>query len=190
MYKIANLILGSSNQSKINEYNNFGLNLKTLTIKDLKEVDGSELEVIIHKVLELGEENIIVEDTSLQVEGSNVGVNAKWLMDSLHTNQIYNNRKATWTVYIGLKCNDQIYVFTSSTTGVISQSKAHNRSFGFDAIFIPDGSDKTLFELSSLGRKADFSPRKKAIDQLLSKQIIYNIKASEIPPWTGKYQAE
>lgn len=190
MYKIDNLVLGSSNIEKIQEYNSFGLNIKTQKIPDLREVEGSELEVILYKVLELNQENVIVEDTSLQVEGAEVGVNAKWLLEELKKNPIYNHRKATWTVFIGFKTQEQVFVFHADLKGVISQTKVSEKSFGFDSFFIPDGVEETLFQLNKKGLKSQYSPRKKVIEKLLNQNVFKTVSVSQIPTWTGKYQKE
>lgn len=193
MYKLSDLILGSSNPEKIQEYNDFGLNLKTKKIQDLREVEGTELEVILHKVLELNEDNVIVEDTSLQVENADIGVNARWFLEELKNNPIYNHRKATWTVFIGFKSQNKIYIFNADLHGVICQSpnqEVKQKSFGFDSFFIPDGCNESLFQLREKGLKSLYSPRKKVIENLINQKIYHSIQADQIPKWVGKYQMD
>lgn len=192
MVDIKELILGSSNKSKIQEYQNFGLDIKTKSIPDLKEVDGSELDVILYKILELKEENVLVEDSTLTVENAQVGVNTKWLMNELKYNPDYHGRKASWFVYIGFLHQNQVYVCFSEIKGTISQNKVNDKAFGFDSIFIPEGSinNETLYDLSVKGLKENYSPRKQAVVKIIDKKYDLIKEVKNMPVWTGKYQNE
>lgn len=190
MVDIKKLILGSSNKSKIQEYQSFGLDINTKSIPDLKEVDGSELEVILHKVLELKEENVLVEDSTLTVENAQIGVNTKWLMKELKYNPDYNGRKASWFVYIGFLHQNQVYVCFSELKGTISQNKVNEEAFGFDSIFIPNGSQETLYELKLKNLKNNYSPRKQAVLKIINKNYDLIKAVNTVPIWTGKYQNE
>lgn len=66
--------------------------------KDVREIVADPLSVVIHKASQLGE-YVIVEDTSLDIEGEQVGINVKWMLDSL-TNFI--GKKALWNVYLAI----------------------------------------------------------------------------------------
>lgn len=187
---VKNLVLGSSNQSKIKEYQEFGLNIKTKTIPNLKEVDGSELEVIIHKTKDLNEENVILEDSSLHVENASVGVNTKWLLNELKNNPLYDGRKTVWNIYLGLIQNNKIYIFCDNIHGKICQKKKNDLAFGFDSIFIPDGTDKNLYELKLEGNKELYSARKKAIMNLINNKPEKIIDCSSVSNWVGSYQNE
>lgn len=190
MIDISKLILGSSNKSKIHEYQNFGLNIITKSIPDLREVDGSELDVIIYKVLELQEENVLVEDSTLTVEGAQFGVNTKWLMNELKNNPDYHGRKASWWVYIGFLYQNKVYVCFNEIKGSINQQRLNEEAFGFDSIFIPEGSLETLYELKCKGLKDNYSPRKKAVLKIIDKNYDLIKETDSIPVWTGKYQNE
>ena len=190
MVDISKLILGSSNKSKIQEYINFGLNLKTKSIPDLKEVNGTELDVITYKVLELNEENVLVEDSTLTVENANIGVNTKWLLEELQTNPDFEGRKASWFVYIGFLHENQVYICFSEIKGHISLKSLNNEAFGFDSVFIPNGSEDTLHELKKKGLKDNFSPRKQAILKIINKSYDFVKKVDTIPQWKGQYQNE
>ena len=48
----------------------------------MREIVADPLSVVIHKASQLGE-YVIVEDTSLDIEGEQVGINVKWMLDSL-----------------------------------------------------------------------------------------------------------
>jgi XTP/dITP diphosphohydrolase len=179
--------LGSSSQGKLDEYKSFGLPLKQTSLPDAPEVQGSDQEVITYKALTFGE-NFLVEDTSLQVEGEEVGVNIKWLIKELHNNPKFHHKKATWVVYLGLIQNGFLYLATGHVSGTIDITRKDKSAFGFDSVFIPDGSDKTLWELKQLKAKTPFSARKIAIDHMLNHEFDTVVEVINIPPWTGVYQ--
>ena len=187
MINFDKVFLGSSSAGKLAEYASFGLKLKQKTLEDAPEVLGTEEEVIIYKALNFGE-NILVEDTSLSVEGADLGINIKWLLHELHNNSNFNGKKAVWQVYLGLVYEGKMYLAESSLSGVIVSAKANRDSFGFDSVFLPDGESKTLWELKQEGLKTNHSARKKAIDKLLSGEYSKVLDLEDIPLWTGKYQ--
>jgi XTP/dITP diphosphohydrolase len=59
------------------------------------------------------------------------------------------------------------YLFEGVCEGYIEKSRHGSNGFGYDSVFIPDGSDKTFAEMS-LQEKTSFSHRKKAVSQLVS----------------------
>lgn len=188
MFDINLLKLVTSNENKLNEYNSYNNAGKLQMLKgvDLPEVDSQDpLTVIIHKS-KLAGNNTIVEDTSFDIEGANVGTNIRWLMDSISK---YEGRKAEWVVKLAVNYDDNIYVYNGKIKGIISSPRGKD-GFGFDPIFIPDGSDKTLAELSFDGSKDEYSARKEAFNNMLSNKepVVYKVK--DIPEWKGKYQKE
>ena len=64
----------------------------------MREIVADPLLVAIHKASQLGE-YVIIEDTSLDVEGEQVGVNVKWMMDSLSS---FVGKRANWNVYLAV----------------------------------------------------------------------------------------
>lgn len=188
MFDINKLSLVTSNKNKLDEYNSYNNDGKLQMLKgaDLPEVESEDpLTVIIYKS-KLAGNNTIVEDTSFDVEGANVGTNVRWLMDSISK---YEGRKAEWIVKLAVNYNENIYVYDGKIKGIISSSKG-KEGFGFDPIFIPNGTHKTLSELSFEGNKDDYSARKQAFNNLLLNfnPKVYKIK--DIPEWLGEYQKE
>ncbi len=182
-----NLILVSSNEFKLKEFQRMGLNdIQIEKGKDLKEVDSSPIDVIVYKALEAGE-NRIVEDTSLEVEGLNVGVNIKWLIQELG---ILEGRKAEWRVLLGVHNGNTIDVYEGVIKGTIQKKYNEIVGFGFDCFFVPEGQNNTLYDLENIGEKDVYSARKKAIDNLLLDNKLYSVNTSDIPLWNGKYQNE
>lgn len=180
------LKLVSSNEQKLKEFARFGLtDIAIGKGRDLKEVDADELTVILYKALDAGK-NRIVEDTSLTVEGVEVGVNVRWMESNLHT---LAGRKAVWKVYLGLNDGTYIHIYGDEVNGTLVDSQSKT-GFGFDSHFQPDGSAYTLEQLSNMKQKDTFSARKKAVDNIQKGRVLHSYKIEDIPNWTGKYQQE
>lgn len=180
------LKLVSSNEQKLKEFARFGLtDIAIGKGRDLKEVDADELTVILYKALDAGK-NRIVEDTSLTVEGAEVGVNVRWMESNLHT---LAGRKAVWKVYLGLNDGVNIRVYGAEVSGTLVDSLG-DTGFGFDSNFKPEGSNLTLHQLSNMKNKDAFSARKKAVDNIKEGRVLHSYKITDIPRWEGKYQQE
>ncbi|MBO9573320.1 MAG: RdgB/HAM1 family non-canonical purine NTP pyrophosphatase [Chitinophagaceae bacterium] len=78
-----------------------------------------------------------------------------------------NNRKAQFRTVISLIWNGKEYLFEGVCPGNILNERRGNKGFGYDAIFVPDGSSSSFGEMS-IDEKNSFSHRKKAADQLVS----------------------
>lgn len=176
--------LVTSNTFKLNEYQRFGLELGIEKGKDLKEVDADEQTVILYKSLEAGAGHI-VEDTSLMIEGADVGVNVRWLLDTISD---HHGKKAVWNVWLGKNDGKYITLYKKSLHGIIVDAIAEPDAFGFDPYFQPEGSEHTLYQLEKQGNKDLFSPRKWAAESLLRDEYIIKKRISDIPEWTGSYQ--
>lgn len=175
------MILVSSNQKKINEFKNYFPDLIVQTGKDIKEVLGTKEEVIMYKSLEAGN-NYVVEDTIVEVDGKEL-VEIRWKKNSL-----VNGQKIRWITSLGYYKDDKIYVYQGIIDGVVVTDRLDDRAFGFDDVFVPNGIDKTLFELELIGIKGDYSARKFALQSFRDNdyKFCYNIK--DIPQWNGQYQ--
>ncbi|MGM0440226.1 MAG: non-canonical purine NTP pyrophosphatase [Chlamydiota bacterium] len=172
--------LNTSNPGKLQEFRElfktYGYKLEESNI-DLDEVDADPLTVVVHKASQL-HENIIVEDTSLDVEGADIGVNIRWLLDDLDK---YLGKKAVWTVFLAYRSGDQVEVFRGEVIGKIVKPHG-NGGFGFDPYFLPDGADKTL----AYDKLVKFNARAKAVEALVKKEI-YTIRPA-IYTWEGEWQ--
>ncbi len=113
--------------------------LLTSSAVDLPEIKATPIEVIVHKASNIGP-GILVEDTSLDVEGTDIGINIKWLLDNLKD---LKGKKAVWRVLLGFRQGDLVYVYEGAVKGKIV-NKTGNSEFGFDPFFLPEGSQKTL----------------------------------------------
>lgn len=172
--------LNTSNPGKFEEFKRlfakYGNTLETSHF-DLKEIDADPIKVVSHKASQL-EDNIIVEDTSLEINGASIGINIRWLLDHLTE---FAGRKAEWTVLLAYRQDDQIYIYKGSTSGVIVLPKG-TTGFGFDPVFLPNGSTETLAQ-----SKPDlFNARAKAVESLLKGDLW--TKHPIIENWEGPWQ--
>jgi len=71
------------------------------------------------------------------------------------------NRDAQFRTVISLMLQGKEYQFEGICKGHISSSESGTGGFGYDAVFIPEGSDKTFAEMT-MEEKNKFSHRKKA----------------------------
>jgi XTP/dITP diphosphohydrolase len=85
----------------------------------------------------------------------------------LHELGNITNRKAQFKTVICLNINGTQQLFTGIINGKIIHEKIGLNGFGYDPIFVADGSDKTFAELS-LQEKASTSHRGIAVAQLLA----------------------
>jgi len=183
------LIFATNNQNKVDEIrlvlgNNFnivtlkeaGIDIDIPEPHDTLEANAAEKSGVIHQ---LTHKNCFSEDTGLEVEALNgePGVksaryagegrsfenNIEKLLQKL-ANQ--NNRKARFKTVISLILNEKEYFFEGICPGTITNEKIGRNGFGYDSVFIPDGSTRTFAEMG-MTEKSEFSHRKKAMEKLI-----------------------
>ena len=76
------------------------------------------------------------------------------------------NRAARFRTIISLRTSKTNRLFEGICEGSIAYSPKGANGFGYDSVFIPEGSRSTFGEMS-LGQKSVFSHRKKACDKLV-----------------------
>ena len=183
-------IFASNNRHKLDEIRSVLGN--DFTIMDLKEAgilidipephdsleaNASEKSLTIYR---LTGRNCFSEDTGLEVEtlGGQPGVNsARYAGENRSSDQniakLLNklsssaNRKARFRTLISLQLEGKEYVFEGICNGSIISEKKGEHGFGYDPVFIPEGSTKTFAEMN-LAEKNKFSHRKKAMDKLVA----------------------
>ena len=172
--------LNTSNSGKSEEFKRlFAQQGSTLEISDydLKEIDANPVTVVAHKASQLGE-HVIVDDTCLDIEGAAVGIYVRWLLDHLTE---YAGRKAEWTVLLAFRQDNQIYIYKGSISGIIVFPRG-TAGFGFDPVFLPNGSTETLAE-----SKPDLvNARAKAVESLLKGDVW--VEHPLIENWNGPWQ--
>ena len=183
------LIFATNNQHKVDEIRsviNGVFNIITLKEagidKDIPEPfetleeNASEKSAVIHT---LTGQNCFSEDTGLETFALNgePGVksaryagddrNFQKNIDKLLLNlSDKSDRSARFRTVISLILNNREFKFEGICNGKIITDLRGNNGFGYDPIFIPDGSNKTFAEMS-ITEKNKFSHRKIATDQLI-----------------------
>lgn len=182
------LIFATNNQHKVDEIRLvLGNNFNIITLKeagididipephDTLEANASEKSGTIYR---LTGKNCFSEDTGLEVEalhgapgvksaryaGENRSFDAN-IDKLLHEILPQNNKKARFRTVISLLLNGKEFLFEGICTGNITAERKGDNGFGYDPVFIPDGSKKTFAEMS-MTEKSVFSHRKKAVEQL------------------------
>ncbi len=142
---------------------------------DTLEENAREKASVISK---LTNKNCFSEDTGLEVEALNgaPGVksaryagesrdfehNIDKLLDNLKD---LKNRHAQFRTIICLILNGEEHFFEGICKGSIIANRRGHSGFGYDPVFIPEGSEKTFAEMT-LEEKNLFSHRKKAVEKL------------------------
>lgn len=184
------LIFATNNQHKIDEVKAaLPDNFKIITLKDAGiDIDIPEPHDTLEEnaaekartIYNLTQTDCFSEDTGLEVTALNnePGVksaryagedksfqkNIDKLLDNLKNKQ---NRKARFRTVVCLILNAKEHFFEGVCEGRIIEQKKGNGGFGYDPVFLPDGEEKTLAEMS-MEEKNKISHRKKAIDKLVT----------------------
>jgi XTP/dITP diphosphohydrolase len=184
------LIFATNNNNKLNEIRSILKN--KLEIISLKE---AEIEVDIpepHDTLEdnateksrfiykLTQADCFSEDTGLEVfalDGKPGVKSARYAGDACDDKQNINkllndlkgvdNRSAQFKTVISLIIDGEEKQFTGICKGRIAENEKGENGFGYDSIFIPDGSEYHFAEML-MEEKNNFSHRKKATKQLIN----------------------
>ncbi len=184
------LIFATNNQNKVDEIRlvlNNAFNILTLREAGINidipephntlEENASEKSGTIYR---LTGQNCFSEDTGLEVEalGGEPGVkSARYAGENrsfdanieklLFNLQKHTNKKAHFKTIISLIINGKELFFEGICRGEIISEKRGSNGFGYDSVFIPDGSKKTFAEMTMVEKSA-FSHRKKAMEQLIA----------------------
>jgi len=183
------LIFATNNQHKVDEIrtalpNNIsiitmteaGIDIDIPEPHDTLQDNAAEKARTIHRITK---ENCFSEDTGLEVYSLNnePGVKSaryagdeksseknidKLLSQLKHT----NNRHAQFRTVICLILDEKEYFFEGICQGQIILERKGEAGFGYDPVFVPEGSTKTFAEIMT-EEKNTFSHRKKALDKLV-----------------------
>lgn len=185
-----NLIFATNNQNKVQEVRAvLGELFNIITLKeagididipephDTLEANATEKSKTI---FEITKQNCFSEDTGLEVEALNdePGVksaryagedrsfddNIEKLLSKL---QPFENKAARFRTVISLILDGKEYFFEGICPGKIISERRGTNGFGYDPVFVPNGSDKTFAEMDMEG-KNKFSHRKKAMEKLIN----------------------
>ena len=153
-----------------------GINIDIPEPHHTLEANATEKSTVIHQ---LTHKNCFSEDTGLEVaalngkpgvksaryagEGRSFDDNIDKLLGRL---QQANSRLARFRTVISLILDGKEYFFEGICPGKIIMERKGNNGFGYDPVFVPDGSDKTFAEMD-MAQKNKFSHRKKAMEKLI-----------------------
>lgn len=184
------LIFATNNQHKVDEIRLIlGNRFEVLTLKeagididipephDTLEANASEKSSVINRMTG---KDCFSEDTGLEVEaldgepgvksaryageGRSFEKNVEKLLHNLSGN---TNRKARFRTVISLITGEKEHLFEGICNGRITEEESGSKGFGYDPVFIPDGSDRTFAEMET-SEKNQFSHRKKAMEKLIA----------------------
>ena len=185
-----NIIFATNNQNKVEEVRAvLGSIFNIITLKeagididipephDTLEANATEKS---QTIFEFTKQNCFSEDTGLEAEALNgePGVksaryagkdrsfddNIEKLLSNLKP---FENRSARFRTVISLILDRKEYFFEGICPGKIIEERKGNNGFGYDPVFVPNGSDKTFAEMD-MAEKNKFSHRKKAMEKLIN----------------------
>lgn len=184
------LLFASNNRHKAEEINSIlGEQFQIITLAeagiviDIPEphdtiaANAAEKSSVIYQ---LTGKNCFGEDTGLEVEalGGAPGVKSARFagekataLDNMTKLQELmkgqNHRKARFVTVISLRLNGEHHLFSGMCSGTLAEVPAGKDGFGYDPLFIPDGSKQSFAEMS-MDEKNKFSHRKKAVQAMIT----------------------
>ena len=184
------LIFATNNQHKVEEIRHvIGSSFELLTLKeagidiDIPEPYNTLEENATGKsmtIYQMTQTNCFSEDTGLEVAALNgePGVkSARYAGDEKsfdkNIDKLLSKLKgktdtsARFRTIISLILDGEEYLFEGTCNGRITGERKGQQGFGYDSVFVPDGSDKTFAEMD-LEEKSRFSHRKKATAKLVA----------------------
>lgn len=183
------LLFATNNLNKALEVNHIlGNSFKVLSLKDAGiEIDIAEPHATLEAnareksmtIYMLKNIDCFSEDTGLEVEAlggapgvksarfagepSNTDANIKKLLGELQNQE---NRKAQFRTVISLVQKGVEKQFEGICKGHITLQPIGENGFGYDPVFIPEGSTKTFAEMNT-AEKNEYSHRRKAVEKLV-----------------------
>ena len=155
-----NVVYVTGNEHKAKHFSEMvGLDIENIAV-DIDEIQSLSLrEIIEHKAKQAYEKvkrPVIVEDTKLTFNalGSLPGPLIKWFLDELNVEGLckvldgYNDRSAIAGAAIAYYDGVNLEIFEKELSGKIADKPKGKSGFGWNVIFIPDGSTKTLGEMN------------------------------------------
>jgi XTP/dITP diphosphohydrolase len=184
------LIFATNNKNKVNEVRNLlgnrfevitlqeaGINIDIPEPHDTLEANATEKSTTIHA---MSGKNCFSEDTGLFVDALDGAPGVKSARYAGETKTSQDNiskllanlqgiehRKARFRTVISLLLNGKEYQFEGICEGTVIKEQQGCNGFGYDPVFVPDGSMKTFAEMD-MEEKSQYSHRRKAMDKLIA----------------------
>ncbi|TPX71912.1 hypothetical protein SpCBS45565_g00822 [Spizellomyces sp. 'palustris'] len=140
------VLVNTSNAHKKAEFQRYlaPMEVKSTTIDIREPVSSDPFTIVQYKASQFpADAPVLVDDTSLDIEGVEIGPNVKWLLGELPN--IANGTRAAFVCILGIRHDDHIHLYRSSTPGQIVQPP-RGKDYGFRAYFQPDGCALTMGE--------------------------------------------
>lgn len=168
----------TGNEGKLREaraiLKNFEVVSKDIDLPEIQEIDAKKvIEAKLQEAYALHRGSYIVEDTSLYIHSLRglPGPLIKWFLQSLGNDglaqlaQKYDDQNAYASSMIGYITEEgSSHFFEGKVDGVIVSPQGES-NFGWDPIFMPEGSDETFAQMSAEEKNA-ISHRKLAFTKL------------------------
>ena len=184
------IIFATNNEHKIKEIQSLvGSDFTIITLQqagidiDIPEPHNTLQENAYEKAItieNITKQNCFSEDTGLEIEAlngepgvksaryaggdRNFQANIDKVLEKLKG---ITNRKAQFRTVICLLWNKEVFYFEGICQGTIAETMHGAEGFGYDPIFIPEGSSKSFAEMT-MEEKNKFSHRQKAVTQLFT----------------------
>ena len=182
------IIFATNNEHKIKEIQSLvGSNFTIITLQeagidiDIPEPHDTLQENAYEKAITIEtitKQNCFSEDTGLEIEAlngepgvksaryaggdRNFQANIDKVLEKLNGS---THRKAQFRTVICLLWNKEVFYFEGICKGTIAETMHGAEGFGYDPIFIPEGSNKSFAEMT-MEEKNIYSHRQKAVTQL------------------------
>ncbi|MFI5344657.1 MAG: non-canonical purine NTP pyrophosphatase [Chlamydiales bacterium] len=172
--------MNTSNAGKLEEYKQLfakhGFDLSASTM-DIREIDADPLLVVVHKASQMNE-MVLIDDTALHIEGEEIGIHIRWLLSHLAN---YIGKSAEWIVFLAYRKENKVHIYQGMVKGKIVPPQGEG-GFGFDAMFLPNGSEKTLAQ----GKPDEINARAMAVQALIKNEPIAILPTMN--QWEGAWQ--
>jgi XTP/dITP diphosphohydrolase len=193
------LVFATNNENKIREINHIlGDSFKLLSLTDLRieddipenepSLEGNALHKARH-IYKIVNMNVFADDTGLEIDVLNglPGVHsARFAGEAKDSNANIEkvlsmmgpatNRKARFRTVIALIIDGSELLFEGKVEGSIIKEKRGNEGFGYDPVFVPEGSKRTFAEMP-LDEKNLISHRARAFEKL--REFLLNYRNSD-----------
>lgn len=167
----------TGNEGKAREYAML-LGIDVAAVKeDLIEIQSLDVVEVVERKVEDAyarlQTPVLVDDTSLVLNAWNglPGALVAWFLSSVGADGILDmaanleDRSATVATALGYADADGVRVFVGTLSGTLTTGLRGEHGFGFDPIFVPEGSALTFAEMTS-EQKNTISHRRIAVDEL------------------------
>lgn len=174
-HKVKEIKSAIGNLIDIKSLKDIGINIEIPEPHDTLEKNAAEKSSVIYHLTKM---DCFGEDTGVEVEELNgePGVKSARYADGEHFKdniekllfklETITNRKAQLRTIVSLMLKGKEIAFEGICKGIIIAKRRGEKGFGYDPVFVPEGSEKTFAEMD-LAEKNIYSHRKKAIDKLV-----------------------